>query len=71
MANDYYQDELLYLRELGREFARANPEAAKYLAEPGADPDVERLLNPLGPVLPPGTVLAGFHWPVVVATVSF
>src|SRR5687767_2550092 len=45
MANDYYQDELLYLRELGREFARANPEAAKYLAEPGADPDVERLLE--------------------------
>lgn len=45
MANDYYQDELLYLRESGREFARANPEAAKYLAEPGADPDVERLLE--------------------------
>lgn len=45
MAADYYQDELLYLRELGREFARANPEAARYLAEPGADPDVERLLE--------------------------
>lgn len=45
MFNAYYQDELLYLRDLGREFARANPETARFLAEPGADPDVERLLE--------------------------
>ncbi|MBX3474515.1 MAG: type VI secretion system baseplate subunit TssF [Planctomycetes bacterium] len=45
MFNKYYQDELLYLRESGREFAEANPEAARFLAEPGADPDVERMLE--------------------------
>nr|MBA3685082.1 type VI secretion system baseplate subunit TssF [Planctomycetota bacterium] len=45
MFNQYYQDELLFLRDLGREFAKANPESAKYLGEPGADPDVERLLE--------------------------
>ncbi len=43
--NKYYQDELLYLRELGREFAQAHPEAASFLAEPGSDPDVERMLE--------------------------
>ncbi len=45
MFNTYYQDELLYLRELGREFAEANPEVASFLAEAGSDPDVERLLE--------------------------
>lgn len=43
--NTYYQDELNYLRELGREFAAAYPEAAQYLTEAGSDPDVERLLE--------------------------
>lgn len=41
----YYLDELAFLRELGREFAHAHPAAAPFLAEPGADPDVERLLE--------------------------
>ena len=45
MYAKYYQDELLFLRELGREFARANPDAAPFLAEAGSDPDVERLLE--------------------------
>lgn len=45
MFNKYYQDELLYLRDLGREFAKAHPEAAPLLAEPGSDPSVERLLE--------------------------
>ncbi|MFH1143581.1 MAG: type VI secretion system baseplate subunit TssF [Candidatus Eisenbacteria bacterium] len=45
MLNKYYQDELIYLRELGEEFARAHPTAAHMLAGPGADPDVERLLE--------------------------
>ncbi len=45
MFNKYYQDELLYLRDLGREFAKANPDAAPMLAEAGADPSVERLLE--------------------------
>lgn len=45
MFNKYYQDELVYLRESGREFADANPESARYLAEAGSDPDVERMLE--------------------------
>jgi type VI secretion system protein ImpG len=43
--NKYYQDELSFLREMGREFAQAHPEAAHFLAEGGTDPDVERLLE--------------------------
>lgn len=41
----YYQDELAYLRELGREFSRAHPQLAPMLAEKSGDPDVERLLE--------------------------
>ena len=41
----YYQDELAYLRELGREFAQAHPALAPMLAERSGDPDVERLLE--------------------------
>ncbi len=43
--NKYYQDELSFLREMGKEFARAHPEAAHLLAEGQSDPDVERLLE--------------------------
>ena len=43
--NKYYEDELSYLRDLGKEFAHANPELAPFLAERGNDPDVERLLE--------------------------
>jgi type VI secretion system protein ImpG len=45
MFNKYYQDELAYLRELGREFSQAYPALAPMLADRGADPDVERLLE--------------------------
>ncbi len=45
MFNRYYQSELLYMRELGREFASANPTLAGLFAERGADPDVDRLLE--------------------------
>jgi type VI secretion system protein ImpG len=45
MFNKYYQDELAFLRESGREFADVNPEAARFLAEAGTDPDVERMLE--------------------------
>lgn len=45
MFNKYYQDELSFLREMGREFAKRDPEAAPFLAERGSDPDVERLLE--------------------------
>jgi len=41
----YYQDELAYLRELGRDFARKYPGSARWLEETGTDPDVERLLE--------------------------
>lgn len=43
--NTYYQDELTWLRDMGREYARAHPEAAGLLAEAGSDPDVERMLE--------------------------
>ena len=40
-----FQDELIYLRDVGREFSRLNPKLAKYLSETSTDPDVERLLE--------------------------
>lgn len=43
--NTYYQDELTWLREAGREYARAHPEAGTMLADVGSDPDVERMLE--------------------------
>ncbi len=45
MFNKYFQDELTYLRDLGKEFAAAYPAIAPMLAETGGDPDVERLLE--------------------------
>jgi type VI secretion system protein ImpG len=45
MFNKYYQDELTYLRDLGREFAAAYPAIAPLLADRGGDPEVERLLE--------------------------
>jgi type VI secretion system protein ImpG len=43
--NKYYQDELTFLREMGKEFSQAWPDLAYMLAERGSDPDVERLLE--------------------------
>lgn len=45
MFNKYYQSELSYLRELGREFSEAHPELADVFSAKGGDPDVERLLE--------------------------
>lgn len=45
MYNTYYQEELAFLREMGREFAAAHPAVAHMLETKGADPDVERLLE--------------------------
>lgn len=45
MFAKYYEAELDYLRQLGRQFADAHPESAGLLAERGGDPDVERLLE--------------------------
>ncbi|MGY2374104.1 type VI secretion system baseplate subunit TssF [Pseudomonas sp. SDO524_S393] len=43
--NRFYQSELSALRQLGRRFSERNPALAPFLAEPGKDPDVERLLE--------------------------
>ncbi len=43
--NKYYQDELAYLREMGRLFSQQNPGLSKFLSEEGNDPDVERLFE--------------------------
>ncbi|MDA3960414.1 MAG: type VI secretion system baseplate subunit TssF [Planctomycetota bacterium] len=43
----YYAEELGYLHDLAREFAAAHPDSAHLLADPSADPDVERLLEGL------------------------
>jgi type VI secretion system protein ImpG len=45
MLNRYYLQELAALRDLGKEFAAANPAIASMLSGPTADPDVERLLE--------------------------
>ncbi|WP_445222757.1 type VI secretion system baseplate subunit TssF (plasmid) [Bradyrhizobium sp. Pa8] len=45
--NPYYEDELSYLRELGRDFAKTSPELAPFLGREATDPDVERLLEGL------------------------
>jgi type VI secretion system protein ImpG len=45
MFAKYYQSELNYLREAGRDFAAAYPSIAPLLAERRGDPDVERLLE--------------------------
>lgn len=43
--NHYYQSELTALRQLGRRFSERSPALAPFLAQPGRDPDVERLLE--------------------------
>ncbi|MCD5994603.1 type VI secretion system baseplate subunit TssF [Pseudomonas sp. CDFA 602] len=43
--NQYYQNELTALRQLGRRFSERNPALAPFLGQPGKDPDVERLLE--------------------------
>jgi len=43
--NEYYQDELSFLREMGKEFSETHPMLAHFLLEAGSDPDVERLLE--------------------------
>src|SRR5215471_514393 len=45
MFGKYYQGELTYLRELGKEFAEVNPSIGALLAERSGDPDIERLLE--------------------------
>lgn len=42
---DMFREELNYLRKQGRQFARQNPQLARFLGEQAADPDVERLLE--------------------------
>ena len=45
MSSTSYQDELNYLRELGKEFADRYPDTAHMLGQGARDPDVERLLQ--------------------------
>ncbi|WDY59987.1 type VI secretion system baseplate subunit TssF [Pseudomonas sp. PSKL.D1] len=40
-----FSEELRYLRELGTDFAKDNPQLARYLGKDSSDPDVERLLE--------------------------
>lgn len=43
--NHYFEDELNYLRELGRAFSQQNPALSKFLSAEGDDPDVDRLFE--------------------------
>ena len=45
MFNQYFQNELGNLRELGAEFARRYPAVAPMLSGMSTDPDTERLLE--------------------------
>lgn len=45
MFDRTYQEELAFLREMGREVAERRPGLCDTLASPGTDPDVERLLE--------------------------
>ena len=45
MSRRYFEDELAYLREVGKEFAEAHPDVAHLLSGPTGDPSVERLLE--------------------------
>lgn len=45
MFAKYFQSELTYLREMGKEYAQIHPSTAGLLSERGNDPDVERLLE--------------------------
>lgn len=42
---DRFTEELRYLRELGSDFAKDNPQLARFLGKDSSDPDVERLLE--------------------------
>ncbi len=43
--NRFYQEELSFLKQQGREFAQTHPQLTRFLSEQSADPDVERLLE--------------------------
>ncbi|MDQ3032174.1 MAG: type VI secretion system baseplate subunit TssF [Myxococcota bacterium] len=45
MFSRYYQSELAYLRDMGKELGMRHPGLAEALTERGTDPDVERLLE--------------------------
>ena len=42
---DRFSEELRYLRELGADFAKDNPQLARFLGQSSSDPDVERLIE--------------------------
>jgi type VI secretion system protein ImpG len=45
LLNQYFQQEISYLKELGAEFSESHPAVAPMLSGPSSDPDVERLLE--------------------------
>lgn len=45
LLKDRFSEELRYLRELGTDFARDNPQLSRFLGKDSSDPDVERLLE--------------------------
>lgn len=42
---EFFRDELSWLRKQGADFSRTSPQLTRFLAEKSADPDVERLLE--------------------------
>lgn len=45
MEERYFREELDYIRQLGKVLAKDKPHLARFLAEKGTDPDVERILE--------------------------
>lgn len=45
MINEYYERELVRLKNLSRDFSKTYPSIAPMLGQPSSDPDVERLLE--------------------------
>lgn len=45
MEERYFREELDYIRQLGKQLSQEKPHLARFLAEKGTDPDVERLLE--------------------------
>ncbi|EOL9140057.1 type VI secretion system baseplate subunit TssF [Enterobacter hormaechei] len=45
MEERYFREELDYIRQLGKVLAKEKPHLARFLAEKGTDPDVERMLE--------------------------
>ena len=45
LLKDYFRNEIKFLKEEGKAFAKAHPHLSRFLSDESADPDVERLLE--------------------------